>query len=378
MRAGFVLAVAVIVSLACPESRAEAPRGTPPAFTARKLTPIPNPQAITRTVWLPALDEGYVPQGIVFLDGKLFVSGYRSTDRKQDRGPCRVFAMDAASGAILGHLDLPASCGHAGGLAKGQNGRLLVTDASVLFEIEFIAAGASYRGRLLRSVKLRNGVKGSFAASEADGFWTGEYARNENGRLYKFRWAALAKPELKPEDAIETIAAPIYSQGAAIDNDGILWVMRSGSRFGELVKLERKSGAIVARYEMPAGAEGVSFEADGSLWTLSESGSRRWSEWKSFYPLAFRYDPARLQASRARCPSGAPVTLEGEIIIPPVIDGGEWFWPGKFAASPCEVTTLRGKGELPPACKVGKRMAVTGNVAEEGVLTLFVTEIRCY
>lgn len=378
MRSGFVLTFAATLLLFCAESRAEMPSGAAPVFTARKLTPIPNAQAITRTVWLPGLDDGYVPQGIVFLDGKLFVSGYRSIDRKQDRGPCRVFAMDAGSGAVLGHLDLPASCGHAGGLAKGQNGRLLVTDASVLFEIEFVSTGASSQGRLLRSVKLRGGVKGSFTASEADGFWTGEYARNDNGRLYKFPWAALAKGELTPADAIDTIAAPIYSQGAAIDNDGMLWVTRSGSRFGELVKLDRKSGATVARYEMPAGAEGISFEADGSIWTLSESGSRRWSEWKSFYPLAFRYDPARLHAHAARCIPGASVTLEGEIIIPPVIDSGEWFWPGKFAASPCEVATLRGKGDLPADCKVGKRMAVTGRVAEEGVLMLFVTAIRCY
>lgn len=80
----------------------------------------------------------------------------------------------------------------------------------------------------------------------------------------------------------------------------------------------------------------------------------------------------------AACKAGEIVTLEGEIIIPPVFDGGEWFWSGKFARQPCEVTTLRGKGALPPACRVGKRMTLSGRVIADGILTLHVEHIRCY
>lgn len=83
-------------------------------------------------------------------------------------------------------------------------------------------------------------------------------------------------------------------------------------------------------------------------------------------------------AHSASCRAGEVVTLEGEIIIPPVLDGGEWFWPGKFAQQPCRVTTLRGKGALPAECAVGKRMTLTGHVTDNGVLTLNVTSIRCY
>lgn len=72
------------------------------------------------------------------------------------------------------------------------------------------------------------------------------------------------------------------------------------------------------------------------------------------------------------------VTLEGEVIIPPVVDDGEWFWPGKFARQPCQVTTLRGKGSLPKECVVGKRMVLKGMVRDAGVLSLHVTDIRCY
>lgn len=83
-------------------------------------------------------------------------------------------------------------------------------------------------------------------------------------------------------------------------------------------------------------------------------------------------------AQQARCTAGDTVTLEGEIIIPPVVDGGEWFWPGKFAEKPCRVTTLRGKGALPAECRVGKRMSLTGRVLENGILTLHVTKLNCY
>lgn len=72
------------------------------------------------------------------------------------------------------------------------------------------------------------------------------------------------------------------------------------------------------------------------------------------------------------------VTLHGEVIIPPVFDGGEWFWPGKFAQLPCQVMTLRGKGALPKECTVGKRMTLTGRVIEDGVLILEAKTIRCY
>ncbi len=84
------------------------------------------------------------------------------------------------------------------------------------------------------------------------------------------------------------------------------------------------------------------------------------------------------QAKAAPCKAGEIVTLEGEVIIPPVIDGGEWFWPGKFAQKPCQVMTLRGKGELPKECVTGKRMTLTGKVREDGVLILDVTQMKCF
>jgi hypothetical protein len=82
-------------------------------------------------------------------------------------------------------------------------------------------------------------------------------------------------------------------------------------------------------------------------------------------------------AAAQQCTVGEEVTLEGEIITPPIIDAGYWFMPGKPATKPCEVVTLRGKGDLPEECVVGKRMSLTGKVVNDGIIVLETSEIKC-
>jgi hypothetical protein len=98
--------------------------GQAPTYTDRKLSDVPNAAAMTARLWVPGLDEGYVPQGLTSIGADLFVTSYRSVDPKQGRGPCRLYRIDPTSGTVRGQLDLPASCGHAGGLAKGPADRL--------------------------------------------------------------------------------------------------------------------------------------------------------------------------------------------------------------------------------------------------------------
>ena len=69
-----------------------------------------NDQAITKMIWAPGIDDGYVPQGITVADGSVLLSGYQSTNPKVDRGPCRVFRVDAKTGAYTGRFDLPEAC----------------------------------------------------------------------------------------------------------------------------------------------------------------------------------------------------------------------------------------------------------------------------
>lgn len=270
--------------------RADTPLGIAPTYTSRALSPEPNAQAITKRIWIPGIDDGYVPQGLLYLDGQLFLSSYRSTDRNQNSGPCRLYAIDPERGTTLGHLDLPPACGHAGGVAKGRPGHILVVDSKVLFEIAIENPPASEIGRVTRSVKLSGAVKGSFAAASGDGFWIGAYERNGAASAFQFPWNAIGKTAITERDAIGVRSIPLQAQGAAFDADTNLWVMRSGSSLGELVRLSADTGETAARYAMPIGSENISFDADGNLWTLSEAGSIRWSEWRAHYPLIFRFD----------------------------------------------------------------------------------------
>ena len=274
---------------------AEAPLGKKPAYTDRELSPFPNAQAISKRIWVPGLDDGYVPQGVTFQAGVLFISSYRSTDPKQDRGPCRVFAVDPETGIVLSQIDLPSQCGHAGGIARGPGRNIVVADSRHVFEIE---VSGLERGKLLRVVRaaaLAGKLKGSFAAGAADGLWLGAYERSGEPKLYLIPWAKLRQPKLSEIDTVEAVPLPLLAQGAAFDGEGDLWITRSGSRFGELVKLDRKTGAVLVRHAMPIGIEDISFEPGGALWSLSEAGSRRWNAWSAFYPLAFRIDVSLLR-----------------------------------------------------------------------------------
>ena len=270
------------------------PLGEAPRYTTRTVTAIPNAQAITRRIWVPGLNDGYVPQGLTVVDGALYVSSYRSEDPKQDTGPCRLYRLDTVTGAVTGQLDLPAGCGHAGGLARGPAGRLYVADTRAVFEITIANPPTAAIGVVSKTTKLSGKLKGSFAAGSADAIWLGSYERTEPATLYKIPFAALGGTAGE-DAATASVVLPSLAQGAAFDRAGRLWVTRSGSKFGELLQLDPKSGAVLATYAMPAGVEDVSFDADGRLWTLSEAGSKRWLQWPGFYPFVLQYDVTKLK-----------------------------------------------------------------------------------
>src|SRR5262245_8833856 len=113
-KAGLAAVALVAPCAAWPEP---IPQGKIPVYTDRTLSVVPNAAAMSRLIWSPGLNEGYVPQGITVLDGAIFVGTYRSEDTKQDRGPCRLYRLTPLhSGPTIEFLDLPPQCGHAGGL----------------------------------------------------------------------------------------------------------------------------------------------------------------------------------------------------------------------------------------------------------------------
>lgn len=269
-------------------------RGAAPDYTSRTLTAVPNAAAMTAQFWSPGLNDGYVPQGVTFSGGAVYVAAYKSLSKDQGRGPCRVYRLNSETGAVTGQLDLPAACGHAGGMAKGAAGHIWVADTHDLFEIKLAAPGAAELGSVVRTVKLTGKVLGSFAAGSNGAIWLGGYDKSPGRQLYKFALST-SKPEWNEADALAALPVPDKAQGAAFDDNGRLWLTRSGSTLGELVRVDATSGAVLARYAMPAGLEDISFDDKGRLWAVSEAGSARWQTWPTFFPVVFRLDMNKLR-----------------------------------------------------------------------------------
>ena len=278
--------------------------GTQPTYGPAAVSEVPNAGAVVRRMWLPGLDAGYNPQGMTVVEGAVLVASYRSNEYSADRGPCRVFRVDPRSGAELGHADVPAPCGHAGGLAiTAADGQLYVADTHTLFAapLDQLLATATPR---FRRLSLGPGVIGALAASSRDALWIGTYRENEPGRLYRFDRQVIGVlhdgETLSAAHSSAQIVIPSYAQGATIDRNGRLWVSRSAGRWGELDQLSPATGAVERRYPIAPGVEGIAADADGLIWAVSEAGSRHtydnlWAPYVvPFYPLVFALDPARL------------------------------------------------------------------------------------
>ena len=262
---------------------------------------VPNEQAITKRIWAPGIDEGYVPQGVTWADGAIYLSTYRSTDPKIDKGPCRIYKVDAESGETLGQFDLPEDCGHAGGLACIGNGILIAADTRRLYKIDAASAfaGRGASAAVIATVKLGGQVKGSFA--DFDGTWllVGSYEKSPEKAKAHFLPLSIFDTHrdrtMNEEFALRTIPVPVEAQGAAFDKEGNLWISASSGKFGTLHKLDARTGRALESHEMVIGIEDLAFDHEGRLWSVSEAGSLRWQRWSKMFPLLFRVDLNKLK-----------------------------------------------------------------------------------
>lgn len=273
--------------------------GTRPSYGPAALGTVPNRAAMDLLLWVPGLDEGWNPQGLADAEGSLLISAYRSERFGVNRGPCRVFRLDPASGRATGHFDVPPPCGHAGGLAYAGTGKLYIADTHTLFEVDLTSAFAD-PVPAFRRFPLGPGLKGALAASGRNAIWIGTHEEDRSGRIFKFDRAVLdgLTNGAVLSEAMTSAALPIpaYAQGAAIAPSGRLWVSRSEIGWGALEELDIASGRIGRRYAVPGGIEGISFDAAGRMWAVSEAGARH-NRWVSpFFPVIFRLDIGRLQA----------------------------------------------------------------------------------
>ncbi len=275
--------------------------GTRPTYLEAVTPNVPNAAALANRIWTPALDEGYVPQGLTAAGGYLFVSSYLpQPDLKSNTGPCRVFRIDSATGKAAGHFDLPVgACTHSGGLAWMGNGMLLLADTRQLFRIDVAKALASGNAEgAMRAVKIAGELRGSYATYDGKDAWIGTWTREQpKARMFRLDPELFDKYDgqtVKEDRAVESIPVPIEAQGAAFDKAGSLWVSASSGKFGKLYRLDRK-GNVQAQYEMVAGLEDLTVDDSGKLWGLSESGTRKYLHWETRFPFIFSIDVAKLQ-----------------------------------------------------------------------------------
>jgi hypothetical protein len=304
--AAAVLLAGCAAALATAPKAAE-PMGQRPSYLTTLATQVPNEAAIGRRIYVPGLEDDWVPQGFTIAEGELLVSSYKPTpDIKADAGPCRVFRIDPASGKTVGQFDVPlANCNsHAGGMAYLGNGRLVLSDTWMLSIIDLpkaLAAGTAEGA--IRTVKIdkSGGLRGSFAGGDGADAWIGHWSRDAGkSRAFKLPADFFDRHQDATVDDKATVASmpvPVEAQGLAFDKAGNVWTTSSRSnKMSKIYKLDR-AGKVLAEYEAPIGMEGIAFDASGRLWGMTESGTRKYLRWgdEFNFPFVFEIDVAKLK-----------------------------------------------------------------------------------
>lgn len=279
--------------------------GQQPAHIKLPSTP-PNATAVTMAIWAPGIDEGYVPQGLTVAGDFILVAGYKSALTSVSRGPCRVFRINAKTGAYEGGFDLPSESGHAGGLAYLGNDILVVSDTRALFKIDLkkAFAGGSSHDVVLGTAALGGKLRGSSLGFDGKNLFICRYTKQEKDSLGWYLPQDVFGPKdeanyVTEADALGSFPVTVKAQGAAFDAKGNLWMTQSGGTFGRLQKMNPRTGAVIASYEMVKGIEDIAFDARGRIWAVSEAGTLRWSEWGVYFPVVYAMDIAKLTPETA-------------------------------------------------------------------------------
>jgi len=299
VKTAVLLLLAVLAGCATP--RADGVLGTRPTYLESPSTDVPNLAALAHRIWTPALDEGFVPQGLTSSGAYLYVSSYKPTpDLKANTGPCRVFRIEKASGRITGGFDIPpGTCTHSGGLAHAGGGKLFLADTRQLFLVDLekaLASGTS--AGATRAVKITGQLRGSYATFDGKDLWIGTWTKEAtSARMFRLDPRLFDDHDgqtVNEDRAVESIPVPLEAQGAAFDRSGNLWVSASNGSWGKLYRLNRQ-GQVQAEYAMVAGLEDLTVDDDGRLWGLSESGTRKYLAWPTKFPYVFQIDTAKLR-----------------------------------------------------------------------------------
>jgi hypothetical protein len=255
-------------------------------------------EAACEAVWVPTLEDGFVPQGLdVRSNRTAFVSGYFhpiGQDSDDETGEhCRILQVNLSTGEQMGEeYDFPKNyCKHGGGISIDSTGKAWLADTD---ELIWLRNG----GQLLTDPKARagdlEGLKASFLVDGAgDTLWIGQWNGEvkKKNKICKFALSDLRKwvkngTTIRP-DPDKCKPTGLKSQGAAFEGSK-LWQSLSGAKSGKL-----KVGSDT--YGFGPGSEEIEFDADGCLWAIFEAGTLKWP--KKFYPVIARFDPGLIRGT---------------------------------------------------------------------------------
>ncbi len=286
--------------------------GVKPSYLARPSQSVPNGQAIVRAYYAPALDLGFVPQGVSLYKDVLYVGGYIQADETV-RPQCRIYAIYVGPNnmlyQVMGYRDLPRTCNHAGGLAINKSGNMIVSDNIRLFVLtpnpavkmrvdaekrNAMPSVALYidRSTSVKEMSLAGELKGTFVVTSSYGTEIGSYLQDKDKTVTFFfpnmlidYGYVLYSQQSSPVDVF------YKAQGAAYDSFNNLWTTAQASKVNYL-NVGRTS---TISYEMVTGLEGLAFASNGWIWMVSEAGTKKSKNKVHAFPAVFLVNPGLLQ-----------------------------------------------------------------------------------
>jgi len=276
--------------------------GTKPSYIDAPPRSFANQQAITPRYWIPGLEEGWTPQGLTLIGKHALVSSYQDTEASKPK--CRVFRVELATGAAAGFFDMPEPCVHAGGITDIGGGYIILADTRQDWRVDLekaLAAGKA-EGATKGMIRLGRGFGSAFTFFDGKDLWNGVWVTEKDAadsKIYRIPLSLFDRGDVNVDKDVplEILPVPLLAQGGALDRDGNLWIASSrGPRDSYLYRVDRRTGAPLARYEMPSRIENIVFDRDNRLWAISEAGSRKYHRpGDPDFPFIFEIDVAKLK-----------------------------------------------------------------------------------